>query len=96
MWRPSVSNVLEVICLEVFHENLFLRLNLQKFEEQAEKLCWTLVPIDSSDAFELDSLVDETLRGQCKTMLLPVIGLIYTISNDCFDEKLRRSAANIP
>ena len=45
------SDPLEILSLEIFDENLFLRLDLKKFEEETYEFRWTLVAVDASDVF---------------------------------------------
>lgn len=49
--------------LELFHEqildqNLLFGLNLEQFEEQANKFRWPLIAVYTPNRFELDGVVD--------------------------------------
>lgn len=59
---------LELICLEVFDEDLFLWLNLQQLEEKAHKLSRLLVPINTPDRPKFDSKIDQALR--CSALVM--------------------------
>jgi hypothetical protein len=50
--------LLELVCLKIFNEDLFFRLNLQQLEEETHKFGRLLVPINTTDRPNFDGEVD--------------------------------------
>ena len=61
------SDVLELICSEVFNQNLLLWLNLKKFQQKTEKFGRPLVAIDAPDTPNLNGFVYDAFsyRNRC-------------------------------
>ena len=57
-----LAGSLELIRLQILDQNLLLWLNLKKFQEQAQKLCWSLISVDTSNGAQINGLVNEGLR----------------------------------
>ena len=59
-WRQN-ANTLELICSQVFNQNLLLRLDLKKLKQEAYVLGGPLVPINTSNVLAFESFVDDSL-----------------------------------
>jgi hypothetical protein len=58
--KKTERSPLEFIRLKIFHQYLFLWLDLQKFEQKAQKFGRSLIPVNASNKADLKSLVDKT------------------------------------
>lgn len=66
-WSAKVAQEigsLEFVSSKIFNEDLFLGLNLEELEKQTDKLCWSLVSINSSNILDFNCLVYQRFRWE--------------------------------
>lgn len=80
--NEKASFLLVVIVFNEFDDNVFLGLNLEHFHDEAhERSGFSIATVSATDMVELHGLVNQRLRRQPETLLLPVGVLVYLGAN---------------
>lgn len=58
------ENALELIRLQIFHQYLLLRLDLQQLQKQTKKLRRSLIPKNPTNVPHLEGFINQTFRYQ--------------------------------
>lgn len=91
----AALHLLEFLRSEILQDDLFLRLQLQQLESQAQKRTGNLRTIRPANGLELHCLVDDALRRQGETLLFPVDIVVDASPDHLLDQELRIGAVDL-
>jgi hypothetical protein len=86
--QRTAGNALELLRTQILQHNLPLRLQLQKFQDEAHELCRAGVGVRAPDGGELDGAIDDCCRVEGETVFLcSTIGSVRALKEEAEQER---------
>ena len=86
---------LEFVGAKVFENDFAFRLQLQKFEGEAEEVGGFLIGVGAADVVECDGAVDEGGGVEGEAVFFPIRRVVDSSSDDFFDQELGRNDLSV-